>query len=94
MTVPQQVDEAEPLPVSKTLTTTPLPDQAIRAASSCLDRTRPGQQKAAVQVAFSRSLSLAQALSMTFLTASLALPTASWASPLPFCKAPLTFDFR
>ena len=26
---------------------------------------------------------------MTFLTASLALPTASWASPLPFCKAQL-----
>ena len=34
MTVPQQVDEAEPLPVSKTLTTTPLPDQAIRDAIS------------------------------------------------------------
>ena len=27
---------------------------------------------------------------MTFLTASLALPTACWASPLPFCTAPLT----
>jgi hypothetical protein len=38
-------------------------------------------------------MSLGQALSMTFLMASLALPTVCWASPLTFCAAPSTSRF-
>src|SRR5450631_3289645 len=89
--MPQQVDEpnSTPFDVQKTLNTTPLTRDAISKFMPGYDTSgsaksgRPGRF-------FMLRLSSAQALSTTFLTASLALPTASCASPLPFCKAPLT----